>query len=401
MTYLHSLTKKCHLLSIARRGLVLMLLAALFFGAVPPRAAQAAPGPWTATGNLNTARHSHTATLLPDGKVLVAGGYAGSGVSLNSAEVYDPATDTWTASGNLNSARHSHTATLLPDGKVLVAGGITTGGVLTNSAEVYDRGLGFHQAWRPTVTTATSPLHLGSPLVASGSGFRGYDLTEASGGHTQNSATNYPLVQLRRVDNEQMLWLQPAPGTFSSTAYTSTQVSDIHPGHALVTVFVNGIPSVSRIIPVQDEAIHVDLGLTKSATPDTVTPGQALTYTLAFSNAGLFTATGVIITDIVPISVTNVSYAYDPAGATVTQTNAGVLTYTWEVEDLSPGEDGVITLTGVLSQGLPTGHIFTNTAVITSTTAEITLTNNSSSAGVTVGPTQAEDIYLPIILKNH
>jgi hypothetical protein len=231
MTYLHSFPKKCHLLSItARRGVVLMLLVALFFGAVPPRAAQAAPGTWTAsgnlntvraahtatllpdgkvlvaggyagsgvflnsaevydpatgawtttTGNLNTARDSHTATLLPDGKVLVAGGYPGSGVSLNSAEVYDPATGAWTASDNLNTARHSHTATLLPDGKVLVAGGETTGEVLTNSAEVYDRGLGFQSAWRPTVTTLTSPLRLGSPLVASGSGFRGYGFTEGN-----------------------------------------------------------------------------------------------------------------------------------------------------------------------------------------------------------------------------
>jgi hypothetical protein len=74
-----------------------------------------ATGTWTASGNLNTARLWHTATLLPDGKVLVAGGYAGSGVYLNSAEVYDPATGAWTASGNLNTARHSHTATLLPD----------------------------------------------------------------------------------------------------------------------------------------------------------------------------------------------------------------------------------------------------------------------------------------------
>jgi hypothetical protein len=298
MTYLNRFTKKCHLLSItARRGVVLMLLAALFFGAVPPQAAQAAPGTWTASGNLNTAREAHTATLLPDGKVLVAGGLGSSGV-LNSSEVYDPATGAWTASGNLNTGRYHHTATLLPDGKVLVAGGLgssgtldsvevydpaagtwaassnlTTGryhhtatllpdgkvlvaggygGGLLNSAEVYDRGLGFQSAWRPTVTTLTSPLRLGSPLVASGSGFRGYGFTEASGGHMQNSATNYPLVQLRRVENEQMLWLHPAPGTFSSTAYTSTEVSDIHPGHALVTVFVNGIPSVSRIIPVQD-----------------------------------------------------------------------------------------------------------------------------------------------------
>jgi hypothetical protein len=242
MTYLNRFTKKCHLLSItARRGVVLMLLAALFFGAVPPRAAQAAPGTWTASGNLNTARCYHTATLLPDGKVLVAGGYAGPGVPLNSAEVYDPATGAWTASGNLNTGRNSHTATLLPDGKVLVAGGYS-GGFL-NSAEVYDRGLGFQSAWRPTVTTLTSPLPLGSPLEASGSGFRGYGFTEASGDYMQSSATNYPLVQLRRVENEQMLWLQPAPGNFSSTAYTSTKVSDIHPGHTLVR------PSLSTASP--------------------------------------------------------------------------------------------------------------------------------------------------------
>ena len=124
---------------------------------------------------------------------------------------------------------------------------------------VYDRELGFLPAWRPTVTTATSPLPLGFQWVASGTGFRGVGNTEASGGHTQSSATNYPLVQLRRVDNEQMLWLRPAPGTFSSTAYTSTEVSDIHPGHALVTVFVNAIPSVSRITLIQDTASPVYL----------------------------------------------------------------------------------------------------------------------------------------------
>jgi hypothetical protein len=208
-----------------------------------------AAGTWTASGNLNTARYGHTATLLPDGKVLVAGGYDGGW--LNSAEVYDPAAGAWTASGNLNTAHYRHTATLLPDGKVLVAGGYAGSSVYLNSAEVYDRGLGFLPAWRPTLTTTTSPLPLGSLLVASGSGFRGYGFTEASSGNTRNSATNYPLVQLRRLDNEQMLWLRPAPGTFSSTAYTSTVVSDIHPGHALVTVFVNAIPSVSRIIPVQ------------------------------------------------------------------------------------------------------------------------------------------------------
>ena len=58
----------------------------------------------------------HTATLLPNGKVLVAGGNG------TSAELYDPALGTWTPTGNLNTVRFGHTATLLPNGKVLLAG---------------------------------------------------------------------------------------------------------------------------------------------------------------------------------------------------------------------------------------------------------------------------------------
>jgi hypothetical protein len=65
---------------------------------------------WTNTGSLNNARSLHTAALLPDGKVLVAGGYGGSGI-LASAELYEPASGTWTARGSLNTARDNHTAT--------------------------------------------------------------------------------------------------------------------------------------------------------------------------------------------------------------------------------------------------------------------------------------------------
>ena len=82
-----------------------------------------ATGTWTATGSLGTARDVHTATLLPNGKVLVAGGFDDGFQALSSAELYDPATGTWTATGSLGTARYRHTATLLPSGKVLVAGG--------------------------------------------------------------------------------------------------------------------------------------------------------------------------------------------------------------------------------------------------------------------------------------
>ena len=84
----------------------------------------ATPFQWEYTGSLNTARYSQTATLLPDGKVLVAGGDADFYVALASAELYDPATGNWTVTGSLNTARSYHTATLLHDGRVLVAGGV-------------------------------------------------------------------------------------------------------------------------------------------------------------------------------------------------------------------------------------------------------------------------------------
>ena len=111
-----------------------------------------ATGTWTATGNLFEPRSNHTATLLPDGRVLVAGGVSSFATEevLASAELYDPITGTWTAAARLTVARHGHTATLLPDGRVLIAGGRGSGpesggadSVELASAETYDpvRGL--------------------------------------------------------------------------------------------------------------------------------------------------------------------------------------------------------------------------------------------------------------------
>src|SRR5208282_2453080 len=87
------------------------------------------------TPSMNTGRYQATAVLLPNGKVLIAGGYNG-GV-LNSTELYDPATNTFAASTPvMNVGRLIGTATLLPNGKVLIAGGVN-GGVL-KSTELYD-----------------------------------------------------------------------------------------------------------------------------------------------------------------------------------------------------------------------------------------------------------------------
>jgi hypothetical protein len=134
-----------------------------------------ATGTWTSTGSLPEARVGHTATLLPNGKVLVAGG-RGNGAFLTSlagAELYDPASGSWTTTGSLGVGRGGHTATLLPDGRVLVAGGDSSSSGILASAELYDPASG---AWTATGSlasarvghTATS-LSDGQVLVAGGS----------------------------------------------------------------------------------------------------------------------------------------------------------------------------------------------------------------------------------------
>jgi N-acetylneuraminic acid mutarotase len=98
-------------------------------------------GRWTATATMTAPRFGHTATLLPDGKVLVAGGDPGDGTIALSAELYDPSSGRWTATGSMAEARGSgHTATLLPDSTVLVAGGVGPGSdpIPVASAELYD-----------------------------------------------------------------------------------------------------------------------------------------------------------------------------------------------------------------------------------------------------------------------
>ncbi|MBU1240748.1 kelch-like protein, partial [Myxococcota bacterium] len=79
-----------------------------------------ATGVWTATGSMNFARTSHTATLLHDGRVLVTGAYTYSASA--TAEIFDPATGVWTVMNSMNFGRGGHTATLLFDGRVLVYG---------------------------------------------------------------------------------------------------------------------------------------------------------------------------------------------------------------------------------------------------------------------------------------
>ena len=145
-------------------------------------------GTFTLTGSPVTRRLGATATLLADGKVLIAGGLgltAGSDghlIRLNSAEIFDPATGTFTATGSMIQARRLHTATLLEDGRVLVAGGYFDAICTTASAELFDPTTGTFSSAGFMLTervnhTATL-LKSGEVLLAGGSNGRAPDSSD-------------------------------------------------------------------------------------------------------------------------------------------------------------------------------------------------------------------------------
>src|SRR5436190_687750 len=124
---------------LARRiAFPLLLLGA---GLVLVQPCPGAPFVFQLTGGLIQGRQDHTATLLPNGMVLVAGGLDSTSNPSASVELYDPATGAWTATGSLNNARAWHTAMLLQNGMVLVASGLGNG-IFLATAELYDSASG-------------------------------------------------------------------------------------------------------------------------------------------------------------------------------------------------------------------------------------------------------------------
>jgi len=134
-----------HTATLLQNGRVLIVGGALTSASEPVATAEIydpATGIFTMTGAMAIAREQHTASLLTDGRVLVVGGTTSTGTGdlqpTATAEVYDPSTGSFSVTGSMAEARTLHTATLLPSGKVLVAGG----GDENSTAEVYDPATG-------------------------------------------------------------------------------------------------------------------------------------------------------------------------------------------------------------------------------------------------------------------
>lgn len=172
-------------------------------------------GQWAITGGLNTPRVGHTLTVLPGGKVLAVGGYNGASF-LNSAELYDPATGSWTYTASMALGRWQHTATLLADGRVLIAGGENYGaGDSLRQVEIYD----------PNAGSWTSTGSLNAPRAGHRAGLLPDGRVLVSGGNIQRGA-----VQLNSTEI-----YQPATGTWMSAGGMSL-ARDSH----TMTLLANG-----------------------------------------------------------------------------------------------------------------------------------------------------------------
>lgn len=179
------------------------------------------------------------------------------------------------------------------------------------------------------------------------------------------------------------------PPVTHTIVYTATVSAALRPGAVLTNTaevsspFVDPDPSNN----IATAAVTVTLGLAdlaiaKSAAPNPVVAGGMLTYTLVYTNNGPGVATAVAITDAVPVSLTNPVVTW--SGARITPTAA--LQYVWEVEDLLPGEGGIITITGRVTASLASGEsaVLTNTAEIAAQEEDPQPVNNRETAAVTV-----------------
>lgn len=174
-------------------------------------------------------------------------------------------------------------------------------------------------------------------------------------------------------------------GETTSTDFPIT-VNALQPNHGLGSW--DGYVSV--IAPL------ADLAISKYSTPDLVAPGQVLTYTLVYANDGSGVVAGVRISDVVPVTLTNVTV--DSSGAEVTPVEN--ITYAWEVAPLSPGAGGVITITGIVSPNVGGMFTLTNEAVITTVEAYFRDEDTGNNASVAYNvvddvPPQAPSLVSP------
>ena len=292
-------------------------------------------GLFTPGGALDTGRSSHTATLLVNDTVLVVGGVDNGGSALSSSEIYTPVTNAWTAALPMNTPRTLHTATLLKDGRVLVTGGVTLGAP-TDTAEIYDpAGNAGAGTWTATATpmsigreshTATL-LASGKVLVIGGEGVAG------------------KLASVEIYDPTANTWTSPSGALTSLTtarrAHLATELAD---GKILVTGGMDnsGGPGAPGA-PITESELY-------DPTEGTFGPAAALATGRSSHSATLLPSSGrVLVTG--GFNGAETSEVYDPA--TNLWVPTGVLANPRAAHTATLLSTGRILVTGGLVQGGP------------------------------------------------
>jgi hypothetical protein len=235
---------------------------------------------WTTGLSLSTARYGHTATLLPNGRILITGG-AGAFPPMNDASLYDPTTDHWVGAPSMSGSRLSHTATLLLNGRVLVAGGRELSGPQA-SAELYDATT---NSWSAAGGLTVARSDHTATLLANGK-------VLVTGGLIQGGETTTAEI----YDPVTNAWTSAGSMTAARERHTATLLGD---GKVLIAggVSQGGVPAIAE---------------TYDPVANTWTPAGSL-VTPRFAHTATLLANGKVLIAGGHASAGNHSEFYDPA----------------------------------------------------------------------------------------
>lgn len=308
-------------------------------------------GAFTPIGNMNSARFVHTATLLPNGTVLIAGGFnAGNeSLSVTSAEIYDPSANSFTLTGSMNIARARFTATLLPDGTVLMAGGINSvqGVAAPAPSEIYSPATGTFTLTGAMITgrelLRATPLFNGNVLVTGGDdGVNILDSTEVF----YNTAPAAPVV----------ITTTTLPNGFVSQPYVQLLQARNVSGPITWSVVSGALPPGINLFAPVPPGITSVVGASGGLSGRPTTAGS-FTFTLQVADAnGTATATFTVNVSVATLAFTSNTMPAGGVGRAYSQAlpiTGGTLPYTATVTSGSLPPGLALSSTGILG-GTPT-----------------------------------------------